>query len=163
VAAAAGGPTELQLTTAPTCTWTARPSEPWIAITSAASGIGPATIQIAIEANPGPLRNGSIAIGSASVPVRQESGCIYMLSAPSATVPSTGGPGTVTVQSGAGCPWEAASTVPWIVVTSERSGAGTQPVQFTVEPNTTGAQRVGTITIAVPGATPLTFTITQGI
>jgi hypothetical protein len=76
-------------------------------------------------------------------------------------MPPTGGPGTVTVQSGGGCPWEAASTVPWIVVTSERAGTGTRPVQFAVESNTTGAQRVGTITIDAPGATRLTFTITQ--
>jgi hypothetical protein len=69
----------------------------------------------------------------------------------------------VIVQSGGGCPWEATSTVPWIVVTSERTGVGTQPVQFTVESNATGAQRVGTITVAVPGASPLTFTITQGM
>jgi hypothetical protein len=163
VVAAAGGPAELQLTTAPTCTWAVRPSEPWITVVSASSGTGPGTIQMAIEANAGPLRNGSIAIESASVPVRQESGCTYTLSAPSVAVPPTGGPGSVIVQSGGGCPWEATSTVPWIVVTSERTGVGTQPVQFTVESNATGAQRVGTITVAVPGASPLTFTITQGM
>ena len=57
--------------------------------------------------------------------------------------------------------WVATSNAAWVVIGSERSGSGTQALQFTVEPNGTGAPRVGTITFTAPGQTPLTFTINQ--
>jgi hypothetical protein len=69
----------------------------------------------------------------------------------------------VTVQAGAGCPWTTASQVPWVTITSSAAGSGTQDIQFTVEPNASGAPRTGTITIAPPGQQALTFTINQGI
>ncbi|HEV3486218.1 MAG TPA: BACON domain-containing protein, partial [Vicinamibacterales bacterium] len=74
----------------------------------------------------------------------------------SQTVPQMGGGGTVTVTAGPGCPWTAVSNAPWIVVTSGASGTGDGAVQFAVDPNMTGAPRVGTITIGTQ-----TFTVNQ--
>ena len=58
-----------------------------------------------------------------------------------------GGPGSVTVTAHAGCPWTAVSNATWIVVTKGASGTGDGTVEFTIEANTTGAARSGTITI----------------
>ena len=59
-------------------------------------------------------------------------------------------------RAGAGCTWTAVSQVPWIVITSGASGSGDGSVVGTVEANTTGAARTGTVLIA-----GLTFTVTQ--
>jgi hypothetical protein len=158
---AAGGPVALQLTTAPTCAWSVAAAVPWITIAPPETGNGSGTIQIVVGSNTGPARSGSIAVASRTVAVSQEAGCTYSLSAPGQSMPAVGGPGTVTIQAGGGCPWVATSNAAWVVISSERSGSGTQALQFTVEPNGTGAPRVGTITFTAPGQTPLTFTINQ--
>ena len=45
-------------------------------------------------------------------------------------------------------PWTAVSNVPWVIITSGASGAGSGRVTFNVLPNTTKAPRSGTMTIA---------------
>jgi hypothetical protein len=71
-------------------------------------------------------------------------------------MPVVGGAGSVTVTAGEGCAWTAVSQISWIVVTSGAAGAGGGLVQFTVEPNSTGAARTGTIVIGQQ-----TFTVNQ--
>ena len=59
----------------------------------------------------------------------------------------------------AGCAWTAVSNTTnptWLTITSGASGSGNGSVTFTVAANT-GAQRMGTLTIAGQ-----TFTVTQG-
>jgi hypothetical protein len=53
----------------------------------------------------------------------------------------------VTVSAADGCAWTAVSSVPWIAVTSGPGGTGAGVVQFTVDANTTGVARTGTIAI----------------
>ncbi|HLJ49376.1 MAG TPA: BACON domain-containing carbohydrate-binding protein [Bryobacteraceae bacterium] len=72
--------------------------------------------------------------------------CSYSLSGNNFTAPAGGASGTVTVTTSAGCSWTAVSNVPWIIVTGGQSGSG--PASLTVLANNTGAQRVGTLTIA---------------
>ena len=73
---------------------------------------------------------------------------------------SPGSGGTVTVTKSASatgqCDWTAVSNSPFITVDSGAAGSGTAPVGFTVAPNTTGAARTGTLTVA-----GRTVTITQ--
>ena len=47
----------------------------------------------------------------------------------------------------AGCLWEARWEAPWIALTAGRSGTGPLTVSYTVEANTTGAQRTGRIVV----------------
>ncbi|HEX5735104.1 MAG TPA: zinc-dependent metalloprotease family protein [Blastocatellia bacterium] len=83
------------------------------------------------------------------------SGCNYSISPLTRDL----GPGQfnriVTVTTSPGCSWEAKSNAPWIIINSG-SGSGTGDVTYTVRANTTGATRVGTISVA-----GLTQTITQ--
>jgi hypothetical protein len=44
--------------------------------------------------------------------------------------------------------WTAVSNVPWITIASGGSGSGHGKVNYTVAANTSGGQRVGTITIS---------------
>jgi M6 family metalloprotease-like protein len=83
-------------------------------------------------------------------------GCTYSISPTSASVPATGGSGTVTVTAGSGCTWTATSNAGWITVTSGASGSGNGSVGYSVAGNA-GAARTGTLTIAGQ-----TFTVNQG-
>jgi hypothetical protein len=81
--------------------------------------------------------------------------CSFSIGADGQSIGSAGGPATIDVQTASGCAWTAQSNAAWISVTDggTRSGVGT--VHLTVVPNT-GAQRVGTVTVA-----GRTHTITQ--
>jgi hypothetical protein len=54
---------------------------------------------------------------------------------------------TLTVTSKTGCAWEATNSVPWLTV-SPSSGTGTGSVTYTLQANTSGAVRLGNLTIA---------------
>jgi len=81
--------------------------------------------------------------------------CTYALSPASQTIAAAGGTGTVNVTAGVGCAWTAVSNAAWLTITAGSSGSGAGSVTYSVAVNT-GAQRVGTITIA-----DQTFTLTQ--
>lgn len=152
---AAGGGRRVEVTTAGTCGWTATSGAAWISVTGS-GGTGSGGVDLAIAANTGPARNGTVTVAGRTVTVSQDSGCTYGLSATSQPMGAAGGSSFVNVTAGAGCAWTATSNASWIVVTAGASGSGDGPVQFTVDPNATGAARSGTITIA-----GLTFTVNQ--
>ena len=136
------------VTTAPACAWTAVSNAPWLTVTNGASGTGNGGVDFAIAANPGPARTGTLTVATRTVTVAQDSGCTYNLSATSYAAPGAGGPAAVTVSAAAGCTWTAVSQVPWVTITSGAAGSGDGAVQFVVDPNTTGAARSGTLTVA---------------
>ena len=82
--------------------------------------------------------------------------CTYSVSPTSVSVPSTGSNSSVTIITGSTCAWTAVSHVSWITITSAASGSGLSPVSYSVAANSTGATRVGTMTIA-----GRTVTVTQ--
>ncbi|HEY9233219.1 MAG TPA: BACON domain-containing carbohydrate-binding protein, partial [Blastocatellia bacterium] len=55
--------------------------------------------------------------------------------------------GTISVQVGAGCAWEAVSRVAWLTITSSPSGVGTGTVSYQVAANTTGLARKGKVVV----------------
>jgi glucose/arabinose dehydrogenase len=84
--------------------------------------------------------------------------CAFFLSAASQSFPAAVGAGTVAVTTPSVCNWTAVSNDSWINVTSGSMGTGVGAVQFSLEANSTGATRSGTITIAGQ-----TFTVVQGL
>jgi len=60
----------------------------------------------------------------------------------------TGGSFPITVNTGSGCAWTAVSNVLWIHIPAPASGSGIGSFVFTVDANTTGSDRTGTLTIA---------------
>jgi hypothetical protein len=138
------------------CSWTAVSNVPWVQITNGAAGSGMGRVDVAFDANTGPARSGTLTVATRAVNVSQDSGCTFVLGAPSFAAPALGGPGTVTVTAAAGCTWTAVSQDSWIVITLGASGSGDGTVVFLVAPNLTGAARAGTIIIA---GQP--FTVTQ--
>jgi uncharacterized protein (TIGR03437 family) len=84
--------------------------------------------------------------------------CSYNVQAAGKSFDATGGNGSVTVSSGDGCLWQAASNTSWITVSGGSPGSGSGTAQFTVGPGGNVAlPRSGTITVAGQ-----TITVTQG-
>jgi hypothetical protein len=155
-----GGEGTVRVTaSAPTCTWTAVSSVPWITL-AAGGGTGSGSVRYAVVPNTGAARAGAIAVGTTAVTVTQAAApaapaCEFTVSPPSESFPANGGDGTARVGASAStCAWTAVSSVPWITV-SAGSGAGSANVRYAVAANS-GAARTGTLTIARG-----TITVTQ--
>jgi hypothetical protein len=112
-------------------------------------------VQYSASATTSVARSATLTIGGQAFTVNQGSGCTIALSASGANVPAGGARNSVDVATGAGCPWTAASGVPWITISSGSSGSGNGTVAYTVDASS-GPQRSGVLTIGGQ-----TFTVTQ--
>ncbi len=157
VPATAGAGAAVTVTTSSHCSWSATSNDPWLTVTSGASGTGSGTVGFAVAANTGLQRVGTLTIAGITFNVTQTTApCAYSLQPTSQSVPATAAAGAaVAVTTSSHCSWSATSNDPWLTVTSGASGTGSGSVGFAVAANT-GAQRVGTLTIAGE-----TFTVTQ--
>ena len=81
--------------------------------------------------------------------------CTYSISPTSANFAASGGTGSVSITTQAGCPWTAASGVTWMTITSGSSGTGNGTVNYSISSNT-GGSRTSSSTIA-----GRVFTVTQ--
>jgi hypothetical protein len=154
--APAGGAGTVAVTTTAECDWTATSGASWIAITAGGSGKGNGTVQFAVAATTGPARAGTLTIAGRAFAVSQGSGCTFAISPASQNVPYFGGPGSVAVNTTAGCTWTATSSIPWVRITAGQTGAGPGAVAFIVDETPSSLPRSGTVNIAGQ-----TFTIGQ--
>jgi uncharacterized repeat protein (TIGR01451 family) len=84
--------------------------------------------------------------------------CTFTRTPTSQSFAANGGTGTAQLTTPASnCNWSAASTVPWITLTSGLNGTGNGTVGYTVASNPTTSPRSGTINLA-----GLSFTVIQG-
>jgi M6 family metalloprotease-like protein len=153
----AGGSGSVTITAPASCTWMASSNATWISITSGANGSGSGTLTYSAGANSTQSqRSGTLTIAGQTFSVTQDAhGCTYSLTPANASFPESGGTGSFTVTSPAGCQWSAAWQAAWISVTAGANGNGTGTVLYSVQANT-GSARNGTITVAGQ-----TFTINQ--
>ena len=82
--------------------------------------------------------------------------CSFAATPTTANYGPTGGNASISITSDPACSWNAVSNVGWITSVSPTSGSGNGTVTYTVTPNGSSAQRVGTLTIAGK-----TVTVTQ--
>jgi hypothetical protein len=146
------------------CTWTATSDADWITLRTSPNGTGTGTVGFEVAPTNGPPRTGTISVNSLRFAVTQSQGCSYSIAPTSQNVDARGGTGTVTVTTGAGCPWTAGSNVDWITISQGPTGTGSGQVSFTVEP-TDGPARIGTLVVAgqaflVLQAPGCTYTVT---
>ena len=74
VGSSSGATGTLSVTAGSSCSWTAASSEPWITITSGASGKGTGTVGYSVAANTDVAREGTITAAEQTVPVTQVGG-----------------------------------------------------------------------------------------
>lgn len=150
-----GGTGRVSVTAASGCTWAATSNVDWITITSGAVSSGSAVIEYSVDVNEGPDRTGTISIAGNQLLVTQNQGCWFKLDRDTQRFGLGGGPGRISlIASDPGCPWTAASSVDWITITSQPSGAGSATVDYFVAP-LKKKRRTGMLTI---GSTSLTVT-----
>ncbi|MFN7930345.1 MAG: BACON domain-containing protein [Blastocatellia bacterium] len=137
------------------CTWTAASNTAWLTITGTSNG----TVNYSVAANTTTgLRTGTMTIAGQTYTVNQDGiACNYSLSATIASVTAAATTRSVTVTATAGCSWTAVSNATgWITVTAGASGTGNGTVNFSIAPNTSTSERIGTLTIAGQN-----YTVTQ--
>ena len=145
---AAGGNTQISVTTTPACSWTAASNVGWLAVVGIGTGTGNGNVVISATANTGAQRAGTMLIGGQVLNVTQPGSCAASINPASTSAPAAGGAGAViAVTVAAGCAWTAASNDTWLTITSATSGNGNGSVAFSVAANS-GAPRAGTLTIA---------------
>lgn len=158
-AGAAGGTFSFTVTTQAGCTWTAGTTNSWIALANPSSGTGSGKVSFTVSANSTTaVRNGAISVGGVTETITEAAGtATYSLNPTSASMPVTGGNGTIALSvSPSTAPWSAVSSASWITISSAKSGSGPATVSYAVAANNTGSARTGTLTIA-----GLIFTVNQ--
>lgn len=140
----------LAITMPAQCAWTASSGDSWITIVSASTGFGSATLSYAVAANTGTAsRTGTIRVAGQLFDVTQAGvPCSYSVAPLTASAPNGTSTGSVTVTAAAGCAWSAASSAPWISITSGNTGSGTGAVGYSVAANSATMPRSGVMTIA---------------
>ena len=139
------------------CSWTATTGTSWIAVTGA-SGNGNGKVSYSVTQNRSlSSRSGAISLAGLTFGVTQAAGtAAFSLNSSSASFPSAGGTGSVTLSTNpANAAWTASSNASWITITNGASGTGSKTFTYSVASNS-GASRTGTLTIA-----GLTFTVSQ--
>ena len=144
-----------------TASWTATSNDGWIVIT-AGSGTGNGAVSFIVRDNPSEqARIGKITVAHRDFTVRQEgfgqSSCSFAIAPRFQSFSATGGAGSTTVTTSAGCIWTATSNAGWITITSDNGGLGPGTLTFTVDANAGGSSRKGTINIS-----GITFSVKQG-
>ena len=155
---AVGGSGTVAVTAGGSCAWTASSNNTdWLTITAGAAGTGSGSVTFSAAGNTGPLRTGTLTIAGQTFTLTQEAPCTFSLNPQPQTLGAAGGWGSVTVTTGGTCSWTAVSNnTDWLTVTSGSPAVGTAPFMFSAAPNSTGADRVGTITVG-----GVVFTLTQ--
>jgi len=159
------------VTVAAACAWSAVSNAGWITVTSGASGSGNGTVNYSVAANASTSqRVGTVTIAGIAFTVTQSGvNCSWTVSPMTASIGSSGGNGSTSVTSPAGCPWTAVSSAtPWLTVTGGASGSGNGTVSYSVAANPDGLTRQGTLTIGGQAfivdqaAAPCTYSISPG-
>ena len=84
-------------------------------------------------------------------PAPQPTACTYTITPSSKTFTDKGGKGSISVTTGAGCAWTAASGAAWVSVPSGTAKTGSGTVSYTVSPNMDTTSRTTSINIAAAG------------
>ncbi|MCI0487450.1 MAG: BACON domain-containing protein, partial [Blastocatellia bacterium] len=106
---AAGGSSNVGVSTQSGCAWTATSNALWISITSGASGSGSGSVNYSVASNPNPSpRTGTMTVAGQTFTVTQDpasGGCSFTINPSSQNFSATGGTGSVSVGTQSGCNW----------------------------------------------------------
>ena len=119
------------------CEWLVSTDADWIIITTAVSGVGDGSVNYTVAANPlSSQRTGIISVGGQAHTITQEGlDCTYRISSQATEFTSEGGSGSFQVISSlSDCEWNVSADAPWVTITSDTGGIGTDTVNYQVEP-----------------------------
>ena len=139
----------------PQCAWTARSDVGWLAVLDGAHGTGNGQVRYEARETTGASRSGTLLVAGQVVTVTQGQGCTASITPTSQSVAASGGTGSISVATEAGCLWSAGSNASWIAITSGQNGNGPGTIAFATAAST-GPARSATLTVAGQ-----TFTVSQ--
>jgi hypothetical protein len=154
-----GGSNPSVAVTAPAgCGWTMSTQTNWINLRAQGSQEGSGAVQVTIGENKGAARSGTATIAGRTLTVNQAAApCAYKLDPKDKKVSAGSEIMRIEVDTADGCPWSATSNASWIRIGYvSPGGAGDGVVWILWLENSTGQERVGTVTIGNQ-----TFTLTQ--
>jgi hypothetical protein len=152
-----GGTGSIAVTAPDSCPWTATSNAAWLVVTSGAQGVGDGVVTYSIgrndDVNP---RGGGIAIADQIFGVTQSGyrapACEYAVAPVQLNPCMPAGTLSTVITTQASCPWTAASSVPWLVLTTPESGSGTATIGFAFSANYDAA-RDGLLLVRWPSPT----------
>jgi hypothetical protein len=145
--AAAGGSSNVTVTTTPGCAWTVTNPAGWIG-TGTLGGTGTGTFTVSAGANGPSARSATLTVAGRSVTVSQPAlACAFTVVPSTTSIAAEGGSANITIgTASAACAWTADANVGWLALsTNGSSGAGT--LTITAAANT-GPKRTGAVTVA---------------
>lgn len=149
---ARGGPISVSVDAPGKCQWFAATNHNWMSITSAPEGMGSETVTLEVRENPTVFaRQGNALIAGIDLILIQAGAmagpCNASASPSFATFPANGSTGgNINVFLDESCAWEARTDASWIII-GNPIGIGWGTISYHVEPNATGQERKGTITV----------------
>jgi hypothetical protein len=166
---ASGGGTGSAMVTAsaPGCTWSASSNQSFLTITQPAGGNGSGTSAVTYsvaQSNNEPARTATLTIAGQAFTVSQASGCTYMATVSPTAFSIGGGPGNISMKTGANCAWSVAvtgGTAAMIQFPAGTSGNGPGSIGFVILPSISGRSVTITVTSSPAGLYSQPFTITQ--
>jgi hypothetical protein len=135
--------------TAPSgCAWTAVSDVDWIGVVAGRSGAGNDTVRLAVAANPGGPRTGTVRIAGELFTIEQDGRvCKYSIKPNSYHAGKGPDDIRIDVKTDPGCTWTASSNVSWVTVAEGQTGSGNGTVRLLVQANS-GPDRSTILTIA---------------
>jgi hypothetical protein len=148
-----GGTSTVTVAAAAGCAWTAASTADWVAIASAATGVGPGSVVYTVRPNGGvEPRTAALTVESRRHTVTQSGRtplpCTFALAPPGIDAGKDAVDGTFAVSAPAGCAWTASSNAPWLTVTAGSPAAGPGRVSYAIARNTNFAARDAVIIVA---------------
>jgi hypothetical protein len=141
----------VNVTTTSGCNWTVASDAAWITVANGAARSGSGAVQLAVAANPGAERVGTVTIAGQTFTITQApAACTYSLNPTSQSVSLLGGEFSLAVTTQAWCTWSASTEEDWIQLTSAPTGAGNGALTYRVPLVSLGLlfSRTGVITIS---------------
>lgn len=166
---------EVQVATPYGCLWGFEGNGAWITVAADDDSTSPCcngngSVWVLVAANPaaGP-RTGSATIAGQTFGVTQDGqaavACSYGISPATLSAGALGGPGSVSIDTAAGCSWRIEAEqgpVAWIAINSGQRGAGPATIPYSIEPNLSLSSRTATIVVhGDSGNARLVQTVTQ--
>jgi hypothetical protein len=129
------------------CAWTVTSDVGWITIADAGPSSGNGAFRLAVAANKGNARAGTVHAASETFTVQQAASCTYAIKPTSYNADR--GPETITINvtAGTGCTWSTKTDATWVTVDAGSTGSGNGIVRLVVQANN-GAERSTVVTIA---------------
>lgn len=142
------------------CPWAVTNSIPWVTILAGSNGVGSGVVTYAVPANPGTnSRSATLTIDGQTFALTQAGlDCSYRLSPTSRAHGFAATTNSINVITADGCPWTLQNTNAWITILSGNTGQSGSTVNYAIDANASGNERVGLLLVDDQA-----FTITQRV